>query len=122
MNRIAAFAAALLLLATIALLPSAACAQKKKAPPKTEQVTEQPAPAPMPGQAKLGGTIKEVLMKFKGEKTNLGTLTRIEGEYFVVEDDGLSTIHPFSAVTGIKVLKVEEGETDATKIDITLVR
>ena len=122
MNRIAAFAATLLLFATIAMLPSESCAQKKKAPPKSEQATEQPAPPSTPGQAKLGGTMKDALMKFKGEKTNLGMLTRIESDYFVVEDDGLSTIHPLSAVAGIKILKVEEGEEDATKIEITMLR
>jgi hypothetical protein len=40
----------------------------------------------------------------------------------MVEDDGVSTVHPLNAIVGIKLLKLEEGETDATKIEITLMR
>jgi hypothetical protein len=119
MNRITITCGALLLLAAFSMmLPSEVSAQKKKAPAKTEQATDQPAPMPQ----KMGGTMKDVLAKYKGEKTNLGVLTRIEGDYFVVEEDGVSTIHPLSAIIGIKMLKAEEGDEDPVKIDITLTR
>ena len=119
MNRFTMTCGALLLLATFSMmLPCEASAQKKKTPPKTEQAIEQPAPV----QTKVGTTVKDILAKYKGEKTNLGILNKVEGDYFMVEDDGVSTVHPLNAITGIKLLKVEEGETDATKIEITLMR
>ena len=121
MQRFTMTCGVLILLATFSMmLPCEASAQKKKAPPppKTEQAIDQPAPV----QTKLGTTLKDILAKYKGQKTNLGILSKGEGDYFVVEDDGVSTFHPLSAIAGIKVLKVEEGEEDAAKIDITLMR
>jgi hypothetical protein len=121
MNRITITCGTLLLLAAFSMmLPSEVSAQKKKAPAKTEQATDQPAPV----QQKMGGTLKDVLAKYKGEKTNLGMLTKIEGDYFVVEEDGVSTIHPLSAILGIKLLKAEEGDEEeaAAKIEIVLSR
>jgi hypothetical protein len=119
MNRFTITCGALILLASFSMmLPSEASAQKKKAATKTEQATDQPAPV----QTKLGSTMKDILAKYKGEKTNIGILTKVEGDYFVVEEDGVSTIHPLSAILGIKVLKIEEGEEDAARIDIILMR
>lgn len=119
MKRFTMTCVALILLATFSMmLPCEASAQKKKAPPKTEQAIDQPAPV----QTKLGTTLKDILAKYKGQKTNLGILSKVEGDYFMVEDDGVSTIHPLSAIAGIKMLKPEEGEEDAAKIDITLMR
>jgi len=119
MNRFPMVFGALLLVAAFAvMLPCEASAQKKKAAPKTEQATEQPAPV----QTKLGSTVKDILAKYKGEKTNMGMLSKVEGDYFVVEEDGVSTIHPISAIVGIKLLKLEEGEEDAAKIEISLMR
>ena len=119
MKRFTMTCGALILLATFSvMLPCEASAQKKKAPAKTEQATDQPAPV----QTKMGMTLKDILGTYKGQKTNMGILSRVEGDYFVVEEDGVSTIHPLSAIAGIKVLKPEEGEEDAAKIDITLMR
>ena len=97
--------------------------QKKKTPPKSEQTQQEPAPASVTtssSQAKSGGSIKVVLAKHRGEKTNLGILSKVEGDYFVVEEDGVSTIYPFSAVTSIKFPKIEEDEEDPVKVEIKL--
>jgi hypothetical protein len=112
----------MLLVACVALLPCEAGAQKKKAPPKADQMTEQPASTTTSPSTKMGGTVRDVLTKFKGQKTNLGMLSKVEAEYFTVEDDGVSIVHPYSAVIGIKLLKIEEGEEDAVKIEIQLMR
>jgi hypothetical protein len=122
MNRISVVCGTILLLVCCTFMfSSEASAQKKKTPPKSEQATEQPAPPPVPG--KLGNTIKEVLTKYRGEKTNLGTLSRIESDYFVVEEDGVATLHPLSIIIGIKILKMEEGaDEDQPKIEIILMR
>jgi hypothetical protein len=108
----------LLLMACMVMLPNEASAQKKKVAPKAVTATEQASPT----QSKMGNTVKDLLAKYKGEKTNLGVLTRIEGDYFVVEDDGVSTIHPLNAIIGIKLLKLEEGDEESAKIEITLMR
>lgn len=121
MNRFTMTCGAILLLAMcMVFIPLDSFGQKKKAPAKTEQPSEQSAPAPV--QTKMGNTLKDVLTKFKGEKTNLGILSKIETDYFVVEEDGVSTIHPMSAIISIKMLKTEEGEEDAAKVEIVLMR
>ena len=97
--------------------------QKKKTPPKSEQTQQETTPAPAPtssSQAKSGGSIKDVLAKHRGEKTNLGILSRVEGDYFVVEEDGVSTLYPFSAIASVKIPKIEEDEEDPVKVEIKL--
>ena len=111
---------ALLLAAGVMLLPCDASAQKKKVPPKSEQAVSQPAP--LPAQARLGNTLRDVLAKYKGEKTNLGTLSKVEGDYFVVEEEGVSTMHPFSAIIGLKLVKPEEEEENPVQLEIVLMR
>lgn len=65
---------------------------------------------------KSGGTIREVLQKIQGQMTNLGTLTRITGDYVVFENEGDTLMYPLSALQVVKFLKTEEGE--ARKIEI----
>jgi hypothetical protein len=121
MKRISVLCCTMLLLAACtAFFSTEASAQKKKATTKTEQVGEQTPSAP--AQGKLGATLRDVLSKYRGEKTNLGVLSKVEGDYFAVEDDGVVTLHPLSAITGIKILKAEEGEEEPAKIEITLLR
>ncbi len=110
---------ALLLAAGVLLLPCDASAQKKKAPPKSEQAVSQPTP---PAQARLGGTLRDVLVKHKGVKTNLGILSKVEGDYFVVEEEGVSTMHPFSAIISLRMVQPEEEEEDAALLEIVLMR
>ncbi len=64
-------------------------------------------------------TIKEVLAQYVDKATNLGTLKRITGDYFVMEEDGNMVVHPLSTLHTIKVVKAEEG--GEMKIEIKLV-
>jgi len=97
--------------------------QKKKTPPKSEQTQKETPPAPVAtssSQAKSGGSMKDALAKHYGEKTNLGILLKVEGDYFVVEEDGISTLYPFSAIASIRFPKIEEDEEDPVKVEIKL--
>jgi len=115
----------LLLAVTVFMLMSAqdAYAQKKKVPAKPDPVVERtPSAAPQTG-GKTGNTLKDMLMKFKGELTTIGVLKQVEFDYFVVEEEGTMTIHPISAISSIKILKPEEGgdeEEESPKLDIRL--
>ncbi len=99
-------------------------AQKKKTPAKPTEQTAAPAaqPAPSPSAVRLGGTIKDLLVKYKGELTSLGVLTQVESDYFIAEEDGKPVVHPISTIRWIKILKVEEDadEEDSPKLDIRL--
>ena len=97
--------------------------QKKKTPPKSEPTQQEVTPAPAAtssSQAKSGGSMKDVLAKHRGEKTNHGILSRVEGDYFVLEDDGVSTLYPFSSIVSLRLPKIEEGEEDPVKVEIKL--
>lgn len=121
---------ALLLAACVALLPLEAYGQKKKTPPKkAEEAVEQSAPAPQavpapaPVQMRGGVSLKEVLVKFKGEKTNLGVLTKVEGDYFVTEDKGTVTYRALAAIISIEVIEVDEEEEEGVpKVEIQMMR
>lgn len=91
-------------LGTIAALP--ASAQKAQKTQKKE--TTPPSPS----------SIKDVLSQYTGKTTNLGTLKRITGDYFVVEDDGTTMIHPLSTIHTLKLVK--DDESGEIKLEIRL--
>jgi hypothetical protein len=93
-----------------------ATAQKKDAA-KKEVVKKEIAPPVQPSPSQ--GTLKEVLSHYVGKVTNLGTLKKVTGDYFVLDDDGNAIIHPLSTLHTIKLMKNEE--TGETKIEIRLV-
>lgn len=101
----------LLGLSLLAASLSPAIAQKKK---------KDPAPPPgvaapqIPG--KSSGTMREVLQKIQGQMTNLGTLTRVTGDYVVFENEGDTLMYPITVLQVVKFLKAEEGES--RKIEI----
>jgi hypothetical protein len=82
--------------------------------PANAQKKKQDAAAQM--QVKSGATIREVLQKLQGQMTNLGTLTKLQGDYVVFENEGDTLMYPLSALQVVKFLKAEEGE--ARKIEI----
>lgn len=97
--------------------------QKKKTTPKTTQTQPEKTPPPATTstpQAKTGNTIKDALAKHLGEKTNLGILAKVEGDYFVVEEDGESMLYPFSAIASVKFPKIDEEDEDPVKVEIKL--
>jgi hypothetical protein len=64
-------------------------------------------------------TMKDVLNQYVGKATSLGTLKKVAADYFVVEDDGSTLIHPLSALHTIKLVK--DGQSGETKIEIRLI-
>lgn len=95
--------------------------QKKKTPPKSESTQQEVTPAPVPtssSQTKSGGSLKDVLVKHRGEKTNMGILSRVEADYFVLEDDGVSTFYPFTSIVSLRLPKIEEGDEDPVRVEI----
>ena len=63
--------------------------------------------------------IKDVLSQYVGKVTNLGTLKRITGDYFVLEEDGNTVMHPLSTIHTLKLVKDDEG--GEMKLEIRLV-
>jgi len=103
------FLAALLAVVLIVLAP--AYAQKRKpspAPsaPAGEQHTQSRAPA----------TIRDIVASLQGQQTNLGTLTRVTGDYVVFESEGDTLMYPLNALQVVKFLKTEEGESRRVEI------
>jgi hypothetical protein len=123
---------ALLFAACVVMLPLEAYGQKKKAPPKkTEEAVDAPAPAATPApapapaapQLKSGASLKEVLMKYKGEKTNLGVLTKVEGDYFVTDEKGVMTYRAIGAIVSIEVSNADAEEEDSgPALEIHMIR
>jgi hypothetical protein len=106
----------------VALGSSDAYAQKKKPvtpPPAAEQ--QRPAQPPQIS-GKSAGTLKDVLMRFKGEHTSIGILKQVEMDYIVVDEDGTEIMYPIAAIRSLKVLKIEEDNQDeaAPKLEIKL--
>lgn len=84
-----------------------ALAQKKE-PTKKETTTPQ--------QRQTG--MKEILAQYVGKSTNLGTLKKVEGDYFVFDDNGDISYHPLSALHTIKLVK--DQDTGEITIEIRL--
>lgn len=99
-----------------------ALAQKKKAvtPPPAAEPQRPAAPPQVTG--KSGGLLKDVLVRFKGEHTTLGVLKQVEMDYIIVDEDGTETIYPITAIRSLRVLKIDEDNTDeaAPKLEIKL--
>ena len=80
---------------------------------KKEPAKKEAAAAP---QRQSG--IKEVLSQYVGKTTSLGVLKKVEGDYFVVEDDGNVSYHPLSTLHTIKLVK--DQDTGEITIEIRL--
>jgi len=64
-------------------------------------------------------TLRDVLARYQGQTTNLGVLKEVAGDYFAVEEEGATALHPLSAIQSFKILKPEEGVS--TLLEIKLV-
>jgi hypothetical protein len=89
------------LLGSMVLSPALAQKSKKAQPPVAAQMT-----------------IKEVLQKYQGRATNIGTLSKVAGDCFVLEQEGVTAIHPIAVVQAVRLIKLEEG--DSTSVEIYL--
>jgi hypothetical protein len=106
----------------VAFGPADAFAQKKKAatpPPAAEQ--QRPAPPPQV-TGKSGSTVKDVLLRFKGEHTSIGILKQVESDFIVVDEDGTETMYPIAAIRSLRILKLDDDNHDETapKLEIKL--
>jgi hypothetical protein len=99
----------------LAVAPPVTQAQKKKkdAIPSAIPAVAEPSPR---GTGHAGSTIREVLMKLQGQKTNIGVVVRVTGDIVEFENEGETLIYPLSAVQLVKFQKADEGET--RKIEI----
>ena len=96
-------------LATI--MVSACCAPamaQKKTPAKKEIMS--------PPQRQTG--IKEILSQYVGKTTNLGVLKKVEGDYFIFDDNGDISYHPLSTLHTIKLVK--DQDTGEITVEIRL--
>jgi len=99
------------LVAAVLILLAPAYAQKRK-----------PAASPMApageqhATAKAPSSIRDIIVSLQGQQTNLGTLTKVTGDYVVFESEGDTLMYPINAVQVVKFLKTEEGE--GRKIEI----
>lgn len=89
---------------------------QKKEPTKKEASKKEVAPTQ---SSQSPGTIKEVLLQYVGKTTNLGTLKKVTGDFFILEEDGATVMHPLSTIHTIKLVKDEE--SGETKIEIRLI-
>jgi hypothetical protein len=107
---------------TLAFSPSDAVAQKKKAAAPPAAAAEQKSPSPQALSGRSGASLKDLLVRFKGELTTIGVLKQVESDYIVIEDDGVEIIYPVSSIRSIKMLKVEEENTEekSPKLEIKL--
>jgi len=97
------------IVAAVLILLAPAYAQKRKPVP--------PAPAgEQHAQAKAPASIRDILISLQGQQTNLGTLTKVTGDYVVFESEGDTLMYPVTGVQVVKFLKAEEGE--GRKIEI----
>lgn len=99
---------------TICVVPASA---QKKEPAKKEAVKKEPAPPVQPPQPQ--STMKDLMLQYVGKATSLGTLKKVAGDYFVLEDDGDTVMHPLSTIHTIRLVKDEE--TGETRIEIRLI-
>jgi len=114
MRRVASILIVGIILGTTCVV--SATAQKKDAA-KKEVAKKETAPSAQPSQPQ--STMKDVMLQYVGKATNLGTLKKVTGDYFVLEDDGNTVMHPLSTIHTIRLVKDEE--TGETKIEIRLI-
>jgi hypothetical protein len=80
--------------------------------------TAQKSKKPQPVQT-TQSSLKEVLAQYQGKTTNLGTLSKVAGDYFVLEEDGVTSMHPLAAIHTLNITKDEDAGT--TKLEIKLI-
>jgi|WetSurMetagenome_2_1015567.scaffolds.fasta_scaffold23447_2 hypothetical protein len=108
LRRVIAITVPVLLAAMLTAGP--AIAQKSQKTQKAEK--------PRPVQS-VPSTIKDILQKYEGKTTSLGTLKNVAGDYFVVEQEGVATIRPLSTIHSLRVVKDEEAGTETLEIQLT---
>jgi predicted secreted Zn-dependent protease len=97
---------AVLVAVLLAALSAQASAQKKPVVKKETPVQS-------------AGTIRELMARHIGTKTNLGTIKSVATDFFVLDDDGVEVVHPLSTIHTI--LFVKDDDSAGTRMEIRLV-
>jgi hypothetical protein len=93
-------------LLVLGLAAGTASAQKSQKSEKPKPVQSAPS------------TIKDILQKYEGKATSLGELKQVAGDYFVAEQEGVSTMYPFSAIHSLRPVKDEETGAEVLEIHL----
>ncbi len=68
-------------------------------------------------QAKATDTFKELLIQHVGDKTNIGVVKKVGGDYLIVQkDENVTAIYPLSVIQALRMVKGEEGEPNTIEI------
>ena len=77
---------------------------------------EEPAPQPQP-PASVSGGIVDIMRKFIGQQTNLGTLKKVNREYAEFQDENTILTVPITNVHSVKQV-TEKDENDSTVVHL----
>ena len=94
------------LLMALFVVTGTAVAQKSQKADKAKPVMSSPS------------TVKELLQKYEGKATSLGTLKRVAGDFFVVEQEGVTSMYPLSVIHMLRIVKDEEANTETLEIHL----
>jgi hypothetical protein len=93
--------------------------EPKEEEPKEEQEEPAAETTVAPASVSLPGKFLDVLKKYTGEKTNLGTIRRLAGDYLVLEEEYVTTLVPFSAIQSVRLVK--DDESSPAHLEIKLI-
>ncbi len=115
------------------LAPSQADAQKKPKSkpavqqPKTQEgdeeqaAPEHPAPVIQPATSVSGGVL-DIMKKFLGQKTNLGTLKKVNKDYVEFEDENVILTVPVPNVHSVKqVTEKDDNDSTVVRLEVRLI-
>lgn len=88
--------------------------QKPKEAVEEETATEEPAPQP---PASISGGIVDIMKKYVGQQTNLGTLKKVNREYVEFQDENTVLTVPITNVHSLKQV-TEKDENDSTVVHL----
>ena len=96
--------------------------QQKPKEAEEEQTEETPAPpAPQPA-ASISGGVLDIMKKFLGQKTNLGTLKKVNKEYIEFNDENTVLTVPLSAVHSLKqVTDKDDNDSTIVRLEVRLI-
>jgi hypothetical protein len=87
----------------------AASAQKKK------PATDAPAPTAAQIAPKPSNLFRDFLAQHIGTPSNLGVLTKLGGDYLIVEEENVPLVIPLASIQSVKVKKEKEDEESPEK-------
>ena len=124
--------AAMFLTSTLFVSPYADAQKKPKAktsvqqqkPKEVEEEQTEAAPAPPAPQpaTSISGGVLDIMKKFIGQKTNLGTLKKVNKEFIEFEDDNTILTVPVTNVHSLKqVTDKDENDSTVVRLEVRLI-